>query len=609
MPYRSCFMVRKAIVLSWLTALLIAVGTLGSWPAFATEPTPSVEQDAALAPPASVSKISIEEIAELRKSAEDAEQIGESDLTAILDLYDKAAGKLTEAKRLSESADALRKELAEAAVQLEQAQAEAAANDSPKVEPPPVDADNARAVMADADNELKRTRELLQQITSEIDHRKNRRQTIPDMMVADRQQLAEIEQALKIGAATSDSPDLAKARQVLLLARREFRQRELDSLEQEIKTYDGTTRVWLLRRDNAERKVKNAQRQRDAIQSVVAAVDRREADEQVRQASRAAANAHPAVKGAAALNSELAEQNKQLVARTESIRHQLEKTRSLAESTHVQLADLTKRALAAKSSPAMGMLLRSRREQLPALGTYRRNIRARSAELSDLGFSIYEWESQRQELLDVDDAVGSAIQNIDNDATPFDCDETASALHDIFTSRTQLLAELISNATIYVTRLEELEAAEQELILATQELNRFISEQVLWVRSAPALGLRDLAAIPQSLRELRDWEPAVDDMAGSLATDARRNTLIYIAAIAVMVWLAAARGRFRAALRACGRDASRPTTTSFRPTLLTLVWTTLMAAPIPRCSGSWAGDSRRPRVITISATRSAGPWS
>ena len=465
-----------------LTVCMLAVAATCPSRLVAAELIGANDQVAAAAP---VSKISLEEVADLRKSAESAEQIGEADLPAILDLYDKAASKLTEAKRLSDAAEALRKELADVVVQLELAQSEAVANDSPKAEQAPQVAEDARSDMAAADSELKSTRELLQQITAEIDHRKIRRQVIPEMMATDRQQLAEVEQLLKAGSATTDSPDLAKARQVLLLARREFRQRELDELEQEIKTYDGTTRVWLLRRDNAERKLKIAQRRRDAIQTLVAAVDRREADEQVRQASRAAANAHPAVKGAAALNSELAEKNKQLVAKTESIRHQLEKTRSIADLTHEQLTDLTKRALAAQSSPAMGMLLRSRRDQLPTLGVYRRNIRARSAELSELGFSIYEWESQRQKLLDVDDAIGSAIQDLDPDAASFDCVDTTAALHDIFNSRAQLLAELISNATIYVTRLEELEASEQELILATRDLDRFISEQVLWVRSAP----------------------------------------------------------------------------------------------------------------------------
>jgi small-conductance mechanosensitive channel len=556
----------------------IAIGATSSRAA----DVPDAQEPAPVAAPvASISRISLKEVAELRKLAEGAEQISDSDLSATLDLYDKATSKLTEANRLSDSAETLRRELADVSVQLEQAQAEAAAYDAAKVDPPPAIEGDPRTVMAEADNELTKTRELLQQIVSEIDHRKTRRQSIPELMAVARQQLAEIEQTLKAATAVSDSPDLAKANQVLLLARREFRQREVDSLEQEIKTYDGTTRVWLLRRDNAERKLKIAQRRRDSIQALVAASDRREADKQVRQASRAAANAHPAVKGAAAQNSRLAEQNKQVVAKTESIRHQLEKTRTLADSTRDQLGDLTKRAQAAKSSPAMGMLLRSRREQLPALGAYRRNIRARSTELSELGFAIYEWESQRQALLDVDDAVDSAVDELGHESSDVERTETASALHDVLSSRAQLLAELISNATIYVTRLEELDAAEQELILATQELNRFISEQVLWVRSAPALGLRDFAAIGQSARDFRQWMPAVRDVAASLIADAQRNPLAYGGAIVLLFWLIGARARFRSSLQTCGREAERPSTTSFRPTLLTLLWTTALAVPIP----------------------------
>ncbi|MCJ7821587.1 MAG: hypothetical protein MUQ26_00640, partial [Armatimonadetes bacterium] len=75
------------------------------------------------------------------------------------------------------------------------------------------------------------------------------------------------------------------------------------------------------------------------------------------------------------------------------------------------------------------------------LGAYRRSIRARSTELSELGFAMFEWDSQRQELLDVDDAVKSAVDELGHDSPEVDRTETASALHDVLSSRAQLLAE------------------------------------------------------------------------------------------------------------------------------------------------------------------------
>ncbi len=545
---------------------------------FAIETEASADSSVAAATPA-ISKVTVDELTVLRKQAETAEQLDEATRTTVLESFDKATAKLQEAKRLSDLTELLRKELSESGKTLEQLQAEMAQAESATVAEVPVDGD-VHSQLTTSDSELAQARDELKRIVTEIDQRAVRRQKVPEATIAARQQLAEVEQSLKSVGSTDDSPEVAQARQMLLLARRELRQRELESLEQETKTYEGTARVWLLRRDLAEKRLKPLERKREKLQALVTERERREAELQAREARRAAVNAHPAVKEAAAVNSQLAEQNKHFVEQIESTRKQTDATLALTKTLADKYDEITKRASAAKNSPVIGVMLRSQRDQLPSLGQYRDSLRRREKDLSKLGLAIYEWEAQRREAIDIDETISNAKTLFEATASQIDESDAEAALRNVLTVRSQILTDLTRNADTCVNKMQEQDAAERNLVRTVQQLNDFIAEQVLWVRSAPPLSLRDLSAFG----EWKDYLSGSRD-AGVATTrlwrnDLRRAPIFYVTVVLFSAWLIISRRRFRHKLEALGVEATKTTVTTFRPTALAALYTLALSLPL-----------------------------
>src|SRR5690606_11593895 len=95
-----------------------------------------------------------------------------------------------------------------------------------------------------------------------------------------------------------------------------------------------------------------------------------EAQQQAAAARRAAVNAHPAVRQAARVNSELAEANSRLVAALEATRTDLKAAEESREELAAQYLATRERAEAAKFSPAIGLMLRSQQAELPDTDHY-----------------------------------------------------------------------------------------------------------------------------------------------------------------------------------------------------------------------------------------------
>ena len=83
----------------------------------------------------------------------------------------------------------------------------------------------------------------------------------------------------------------------------------VELIDQESRTYEGTTRFWTLQRDLADRAVREAEKMVQVWQARVADAQKQQAAKEAMAARRAAADAHPAVKHEAARNANLAQEN------------------------------------------------------------------------------------------------------------------------------------------------------------------------------------------------------------------------------------------------------------------------------------------------------------
>ncbi len=556
MNFRRCLFVSLALVAAVLIRPAAGQEPVANAPEGAPPPdslNAPVEASPAPSIPPTSSDAMAAAIEKIKRQATDAEQLTDETRAEIIELCDKAIVHLGEAETLAATTALLQKELDEAGTPVEALPGSAAIADLEPISICELSADEMRAKLSAADQTASAARERAQKVAAEIERRAQRRKVLPEELAKCREQLSKAEETLK-SKASEQTPLLSEARRLYQTARREFLTKELQSLEQETRTYEATSRLWLARRDAAEKQLQLAIDAHKAIQNLAAEAQREDAERQAREAHRAAVNAHPAVKEAAAKNAELADRNQGLVRRTQQIQTRLAEARELGQSMQNRLADVTKRATAAKNTPAIGVMLRSQQDQMVALGPYRDRLRNRPVESSQLGLDIYEWESLRRETLHVDKAVELAIEEIDAAADDPMREDVAVELRRVLEARAGILAELISNANDCLSRLEELDAAETQVVATTEQLEAFVAEHVLWVRSAPVVSLAEFNYVATIWSDFEGRFGEGKELAASLLSDARRRPVWWGVAAVLFTTLVCGRRR---AQRSCAELAMR----------------------------------------------------
>ncbi len=560
--------------------------------AAAKEPVVTEQANAAsVAPesqPPAPTEITLEAVEKLRRQATEAAPLADATRAEIIDLCDKAIERLKETRQLSAATALLQKEIDEAGVAQQNLQSK-----PPEAEPEPLptvalSADELRTRLSDADQRVNTARDSAQKVAAEIQRRAERRKALPEAIAKCREQLDKAGETLKV-AVKEEIPLLAEAQRLYQACRRDFLATQLKSLEQETRTYEATSRLWLARRDAAEKQLQTAIDAHKAIHVLASDAQRHEAERQAREARRVAVNAHPAVKEAAAQNAELAERNKELVSRTQQVQLNLGEVRELGQIMRNRLEDVVKRAEALKNAPAIGVMLRSQQDQLPALGPYRERLRTRPIEISQLGLNIYEWESLRREALHIDQAVESTVGQIDPHETAVTREDIAAELRRVLEARANILAELISNANDCVSRLEQLDAAATALVSTTEQLESFIAEHVLWVRSAPTLSLEEFRYARTFWTDLESRKAQAKELAAALIADARSRPAWWGLAALLVAIMVAGLGWAKDLLKTSGDSAAKPTATRFFPTVeasLATIWLAL-TVPIPLGFVGW----------------------
>ncbi len=378
---------------------------------------------------------------------------------------------------------------------------------------------------------------------------------------------------------------LAEAERLFVKSRQQYYKQEQQWLEQSSRTYEATSRLWVARRDVAQKQLQAAQQRLETVSKLLAEAQRKEAERQAREARRAASNAHPAVQKAAEKNSEYAQRNQQLVSEDQKLEQQLDA--ALAEKRQVieRLSGLEKRTKAANSSPVFGRLLRSERDHLPDLGAFRERLRNRPEKISQLELDKYDWEAERDRIVPVEQAVEERIEQLRSEMDEPVSEEIAAELRRVYEARAKILEELIASAGAYLSTLEQVDTAEQQVIENTAALRSFISEKVFWVPSAPALSKRDFTYFSNFWSNSGDRLEDLRQLGVGLMDDARRWPGWWCLAALVGLVLMAGRGKVKRALFKSGEAAIKPTATRFGPTVEATLATVLLAAPTPLLVG------------------------
>lgn len=500
----------------------------------------------------------------------------------IIDQYTRAGERLQEANLLANQTETLRAEAAAVPQETERLQAVGGSQNDNTVLPQSIDrltADDIRTTLRSIETSLGESRGRLQATAAEIERRATRLRELPELLSQARQKLEDTQRQLAAAPADGESPEMTTARRTRLEAVAQLRQREIDFFQQEARTYVDATRVMSLRRDAADRAIKQAQRHLAHYQRLLADREKADAEHQAKEARRAAINAHPAVREAARINSELADANSSLVAVQDQTRDDLVKAEAAFDDYSAQYRDIRNRAEAAQYSQAIGMMLRNQRALLPDAEFYRERERRRQKESSSLNLRLLEWENERRKILDVDAVAESNLKAVSDGLGLIETIDVRAELQTVFSARLSLYEELITNGKKHLTSLSSLGAAEEKVAKVIDEQASFISEHILWVRSTAPLSLSlvsPMATAVADLISIKTWMGVWNHLVSDIKTHPIFEVLIIPA-----LWLIVIRAKLRRKLESLAQEAQRSSATGFTPTLNAAAVTLLMSLPIP----------------------------
>jgi potassium efflux system protein len=374
--------------------------------------------------------------------------------------------------------------------------------------------------------------ELQSQITAQEIRPQEARQRIADLR-SSREELAAM-------AAAEPAPGelnvLSNAARLAASLQRAAQGAEIAQLDQELLSH--TVRLDLLnaRRDEAERsrtetdarvavalEAVNALRQSAAVLAQQAAA----------AAELAASDQHPIVRELAEGNAALTQELPEIALRTQSVTAQLTQAESETAELEDRLARSRLRVEIGGLSRATGRLLVEERRDLPQVSRYQSQLRSRGRILADIGLSQLRVQEERRSLSSIDARIDEAIAGIAADVTDeAELEEIREQLRLLLRDRRDLLAQVQRTYSTYQQALGNLDTAQRRLLDVAETYRNFLSENQIWIPSAPIAGLgewREIGDVVARAISPTAWRDTVNAFVSSLYDHPAESVLIVLA--------------------------------------------------------------------------------
>lgn len=358
-------------------------------------------------------------------------------------------------------------------------------------------------LLAEAEAEVDKRQQQLQQLRQELTNRQQRKAVLPQEIVETRQRI----EALDADQIVPPSPDPSAgwdtirkvAREALALAAR----RKLEMLENEQRMLEATEELANLRVEEAEQLLERARRRLTLVQEALAARRQQEAQEAIRQAERArweTANSHPLIKEIAADNETIARRRTGpdgLPARLVTITNELDTVRRQRDQIRQRFEAMKKRLEVLGRSDVVGQLMRKERNDLPPLRPIARALQQYAAEIAVVQGELMDLREKRAEV----PALETKLRSLLATKMRFSTDETSAIVNELLAQRRALLDASISDLDQLFSKLTELTAAFSLYLEDTSNYAQFLDEHILWVRSTKPYSLADLSRAREACYE------------------------------------------------------------------------------------------------------------
>ncbi|MCA9129612.1 MAG: mechanosensitive ion channel [Planctomycetales bacterium] len=305
----------------------------------------------------------------------------------------------------------------------------------------------------------------------------------------------------QIGLLT-DADAITRFKQIEQQSRLQARQEQLLSLKAEQQRLEACADVLPLERDFARRKLTVSQKQLESWQSTVDTWRKDESARQAKQARIIAQNSHPALQALAEENAEIADVRSQIATKIEKSTGMLKEIKSVSQRLGNEFEELRKKVDLGGTTSSTGVLLRTHRDQLPDEDGFKRRAKYVQDELPATSLKLIEFRSKRVEIVDPQAYAEQLAESIENVPANVESSLFLDALIRLISDRKDLLDSAIADQTTYLQDLNELELANSAFGEQIDEMQNYLDQRVLWVKSAEPFGLADVSTAWQEAKYL-----------------------------------------------------------------------------------------------------------
>ena len=280
-------------------------------------------------------------------------------------------------------------------------------------------------------------------------------------------------------------------------------------------------------------------------------------------------------------NADLTSQLPEVAADIERVTQDIAVVNEQARAIEQSLARSRQRLEIGGINQATGRLFVEEREGLPRVARYRAQLRERQTHLSDIGLAQIRFEEQQRDLARFSRAVDAAI--VEFAEAPISDEELGAIRPEVerlLKDRRDLLQQVSDTYTSYLRRLWELDVAQRRLLDATQEYKEFLDRHLLWIPSAPIVGLQAIDNVPEALAwalSPQAWAGAASALLASL----RDRPLLAFGALILLLIVITARPPLRAKYKKLNGKVGTLSTDNIGLTIGAMAIAAVNALPIP----------------------------
>jgi potassium efflux system protein len=473
----------------------------------------------------SAADLSLDKLRLKRSELETSPNLDKEGKDSALQIIDQAIGFRQMLDQLNRQSEILAGQINTAPQRIKTIQSELA-QPTPETVKGPASEKNALQLEQMVQREMAKlaaARDRLAGWSDQLSQQKDSLELLPQNAAAARERLDQVNDQLQSQDPDSEPAAISESRKLMLRAEQLKLSAEINLYQQQLNGYEILVSLSTAERDLAAREVarregllKEWQAQSAQKFQQEAARERQETTEARDKTPEAASEVKNEYDINIALSAELEEVIRQETAVTKVLEGVTNRLKEIEDD--FKLA--TERVNTLVLTEAIGLALRRQRQLLPSADKYRRSSAERKNKMGEIRETQYRLDRQRRELGDIESETDQIIDSLVY-LTPDKAERLRPNVRNLLTDRRQLLEKLQTANNRYFNDLQNLEIAEQQLVVKAEAYADFLDAHLVWIRSSSIVSFTDLQNSLAALQALVDparWRQTISDAADSFRT-------------------------------------------------------------------------------------------